>query len=91
MLAAYTLSHDLVVLVIFLAWVAFIGVAMWLVTSLFRNENFFREDTTRRIVIVALLALFAVVAPLLGVPVLLVVWYLNRPRTSSAVPPDWDP
>jgi hypothetical protein len=90
-LAAYTLGQALVALVIFLAWVAFIGVAIWLVNSLARNENFFPEDRTRKIVIVALLALFAVVFPLLGVPVLGVVWYLNRPQTSSAVPPDWRP
>jgi hypothetical protein len=73
----------LLVLLVFVGWLAFIGVAIGLVIQLLRNRNFFPEDRGRRIGVTGLLAVLAVFAPLLGMPVLLVVWFVTRSREPA--------
>jgi hypothetical protein len=89
-LATYTLSDALWAIGVFLIWIGFIGVGIWLLIRLFRNKNFIPDDRVMRIFIKVVLAVFTVFVPLLGVPVLLVIWYVTRsadkpdePRVSS--------
>ena len=87
-LAAYTARDAILTVVIFFAWVAFLGVAIWLLIGLFRNKNFISGNRALRIVVKVLLVVFAVFVPLLGVPVLFVIWYSTRSRQAPAATPD---
>jgi hypothetical protein len=72
---------DIIVLLVVL--VAFIGVWIWLLIMLVRNKNFFSQDRARRIVVKVLLVVFTVFVPLLGVPVLFVIWCWTRPPGAT--------
>jgi len=83
MLAANTSYQGVDFLVLLVVLVALIGVWIWLLIMLVRNKNFFSEDRARRIVVKALLVVFTVLVPLLGVPVLFVIWWRTRPRGTT--------
>jgi hypothetical protein len=83
-LAAYTVGDAILTVVIFLAWLAFLGVAIWLLIRLFRNTNFISGNRALRITVKVLLVVFAVFLPLLGVPVLFVIWYSTRSRGAKS-------
>jgi hypothetical protein len=79
-LAADTRYQAVDIIVLLVVLVAFIGAWIWLLIMLVRNKNFFSEDRARRIVVKVLLVVFTVFVPLLGVPVLFVIWCWTRPR-----------
>lgn len=90
--AAYTAGDAIWTLVVFVAWVASIVVAIWLLIRLFRNKNFLSENRALRIVVKVLLVVFFLFVPPLGVLVLFVIWYSTRspkaPAAGSAAKPD---
>ena len=88
MVADYTTGDAIWTIVLFVLWMAFIGVGIWLLIRLFRNTNFLRNHRGLRIVVKVLLVVFTVFLPLLGLPLLLGVWFLTR--SPSAEPLDAD-
>jgi hypothetical protein len=82
-LAAYTPRDALWTIVVFFLWVGFIGAGIWLLIRLFRNTNFLTEHRALRIVVKVLLVVFTVFIPLLGLPVLFVLWYSTRSRGAE--------
>ena len=85
-LAAYTLGDALWAIVVFLIWIAYIGVGIWLLIRLFRNTNFISQNRVLRIVVKVLLVVFTLFVPVLGLIVLFVIWYSTR--SSSAAKPE---
>ena len=83
MLAAYTPRDAVWTTVVFVLWIGFIGVGIWLLIRLFRNTSFLREHRALRIVVKVLLVVFTVFIPLLGLPVLFVIWYSTRSRDAE--------
>jgi hypothetical protein len=73
-------------LLVFVIWVAFLGVGIWLLIRLFRNTNFISENRGLRIAVKVLLVVFTLFVPVLGVLVLFVIWFTTR--SDSAELPD---
>jgi hypothetical protein len=65
-------------LLVFVVWVAFLGVGIWLLIRLFRNTNFIADNRGLRIAVKVLLVVFTVFVPVLGVLVLFVIWFSTR-------------
>jgi hypothetical protein len=82
-LAAYTLQDVLWTIVVFLLWIAYIGVGIWLLIRLFRNKNFISGHRGLRIVVKVLLVVLTLFVPVIGLVVLFVIWYSTR--STSAV------
>jgi hypothetical protein len=82
-LAAYTLGDAVWTIVVFLLWIALIGVGVWLLIRLFQNTDFISGNRPLRIVVKVLLVVFTIFVPVLGLIVLFLIWYSTR-STSAA-------
>jgi hypothetical protein len=87
MIASYTPGDAVWTIVVFLLWITFFGLGIWLLIRLFRNTNFLSEDRVMRIVVKVILVVFTIFAPMLGVLILLAIWYFTRSPREPDVPP----